>query len=69
MTMLMTNACVCIILLVCLYMSAITVSILILSVFTVEYVVRIRKLVMWMFFVSVIVLITVCAIMSSTYCT
>jgi len=71
MTALMTNMCVCIILLVCLYMSAITVSILILNkpVFTVAYITKVRKLVMWMFFVSIFVLLMVCSVMSSTYCT
>jgi len=71
MTMLMTNICVCIILLVCLYMSIMTVTMLIRTKpeSFVEYIARIRKLLMWTFFVSIFVLLMVCSIMSSTYCT
>ena len=71
MTMLMTNICVCIILLVCLYMSIMTVTMLIRTKpeSFVEYIARIRKLVMWTFFASIFVLLMVCSVMSSTYCT
>jgi len=68
MIMLMTNTCVLIILLVCLYMSMLTVMIILVDSKN-PHTRRIRRLVSWMYFVSYFVLLIVCWIMSSTYCT
>ena len=71
MTALAAHICVYAILLVCLYMSIMSVAMLIRTKpeSIVEYIARMRKLVMWTFFASIFVLLMVCSVMSSTYCT
>ena len=68
MTMLIANTCIGIIMLVVIY---ITVMSIIISVITStipgKHINRIRKIVGWMFFVSVPVLIVVAVIISSSY--
>ena len=67
MTAITAHICVYTILLVCLYMSIITTFILIKPVFTVACITRIRKLVIWMFFVSVFILLIVADIIHTWY--
>ena len=68
MTALAAHICVYAILLVCLYMSMLTVMIILVDSKN-PHTRRIRRLVSWMYFVSYFVLLIVCWIMSSTYCT